>query len=201
VSRWAAGFLVGMLLLAVDGCGGAPRHGRTTPVPSSSTGTAATTQAPRPAKAPISRSDGDGDGDGGADDVHWGSAPSAAGRRAVTALAEAYYRAAGAENGAQACALLYSLFAEEVAETYGGPSAPAYLRGETCAVVLHRLFVHEHRKLVREAATLRVTGVRVKRLRGMALLHFGHAPEERDISVHLEHGVWKVSELLDVAPD
>jgi hypothetical protein len=163
--------------------------------------TSTTTAVARSSSETHPGSDNDGDGDGGADDIRWGEAPSPSARHAVVAVTEAYYKAAGTEDGGRACSLLYSLFEEEVAEIYGGPAAPSYLRGSTCGVVLHKLFAHEHAKLARESKDIRITGVRVKRLRGMALIHFGADPQERDIAVHLEHGVWKVSELLDVAPD
>ena len=145
------------------------------------------------------RSDNDGDGDGGEDDINWGKAASSADSLRVRALVERYYRLAAAGDGAGACALILSLYSEEIPEIYGAqPDEPA-LRGNSCAVVMSKLFKREHRRLIDDLATLKVTRVRVKGLRGLALLSFRHS-RERDIPVHrAEDGSWRISWLLDTA--
>jgi hypothetical protein len=117
--------------------------------------------------------------------------------RAVRALVKRYVATAAANDGASACSLIYSLFAEEIPETYGLPptGSPA-LHGTTCAVVMTKLFKLHHSQLAAEAATVEVVGVRVNGNRGLALLHFRGIPA-RSIDVHRERGVWKINALLD----
>jgi hypothetical protein len=145
----------------------------------------------RPIKA-----DNDRDGDGGADDNLWGHAASAADRRDIVALVKRYYAIAAAGDGARACAILYSLFAEEVPETYGEPPGDPALRGKTCAAVMSKVFKQRRRQLIQEAPSLKVIGVRIRGLRGLALLSF-RGIGERDILVHREKRLWRIDALLD----
>jgi len=140
--------------------------------------------------------DNDGDGDGGGDDERWGHAAAAGDRRAVVALVKRYYAVAAAGNGSEACSLLYSLFAEEVPEVYGEPPGEPALRGKTCAIVTSKLFKQRRRRLSVQRASLEVVGVRVRGLRGLALLRFKGKPE-RDIPVHRERRMWKIDALID----
>jgi hypothetical protein len=118
-------------------------------------------------------------------------------RQAVTALVTRYYAAAAADNSATACSLIISSLANAVPEDYGQAPAPPYLRGgKTCQAVMSRLFTHFHRRMVTDAATLKVTQVRLKTTGGYAVLNFGVKPE-REITVVREGHVWKVSSLLD----
>jgi hypothetical protein len=126
----------------------------------------------------------------------WGQPASTADRRAVAAVVMNYYAAAAAGDGVAACALIYSIFAEEIAEVYGQPPGPAALRGRTCAVVMSKLFAQQHQQLVSERARLEVSAVRVKGLRGRALLRFADGPE-REIEVHRERQKWRIDALLD----
>jgi hypothetical protein len=128
----------------------------------------------------------------GADDLAWSHVVGGVDRRQMTAVLKRYYAAAAAEDGVEACALMYSLFAEEVPED----ESPAALRGQSCATVAASLFKQRHRELVADNATFRVTLVRVSGRRGLALLKFGNRPE-RDIRMHREGHRWKVEELLD----
>jgi hypothetical protein len=188
--------------MGFSACGGA---GAVSPTRSDST-TRAAPRAPMSARivsdralhSRQGRSDNDGDGDNGNDDNRWGYAASPVYRRAVVALLERYYALASAGDGAAGCSLTYSLLAEEIPELYGEPPGPPGLRGSTCEQVMSKLFRQKHRQLVADSATLEVIGVRVKRLRGLALLHFRGSPE-RDIPVHLEHGAWRVDAVLDGA--
>jgi hypothetical protein len=200
-----------LTLLAVALCGvGVTACGDAGPAPGkrsgsasrvSSTGTATGgAQTPRPsattqASSPV-KSDNDNDGDGGGDDLNWGHAASAADRRAVTALVRRYYTLADMGDGAAACSLIYSIFAEEVPEVYGEGSGEPGLRGKTCAVVVSKLFRLRRGQLSVDVASLDVRRVRVKELRGLAILSFRNMPE-RDIPVHREHRVWKIEALID----
>jgi hypothetical protein len=202
-SRQAGALVIAAVLFGAAGCGGTDRG--TSSVRHASTATlhrAGSVSASVPA-APTSRatsrpvaSDNDADGDGGADDIGWGNAARPADQRAVVALVRHYYALAAAEDGAGACALIYSIFAEEIPEVYGAPPGEPAVRGPTCAVVMSKLFRLRHRQLAGDIAKLKVSRVRVKGLRGLAFLNLG-ALSEHDIPVHLEHGVWRIDALLD----
>jgi hypothetical protein len=181
-------------------CGGVSKGaGSTSHVSSqtaaSSSASASTSPGATQASRPV-ENDNDGDGDGGADDNGWGHAASTGDRRAVVALVKRYYAFAAADDGTAACSLIYSIFAEEIPEVYGEPPGEPALRGKTCGVVMSKFFRQIHRWLTTDLATLEVIDVRVKGLRGLALLSFKNTPEH-DIPVHLEHRVWKIDALLD----
>jgi hypothetical protein len=115
----------------------------------------------------------------------------------VSAVTRRYYIAAAHHDGGGACSLFYLLLRESVVENYGKPPGPPSLRGKTCAVVMTKFFKQHHRHLSAEAASLRVTGLRVRRNRGTALLRLGKGPV-RYILVARERGAWKVNSLLDI---
>lgn len=118
--------------------------------------------------------------------------------RAVTALVKRYLAAAVTDDGATACSLIYSLFAEAIPETLGlPPTGTPALRGKTCAVVMSKLFKINHAQLAAESATLEVATVRVNDMRGFALLHFKGIPAH-SIGVHLERGTWKIEETVPI---
>jgi hypothetical protein len=194
--------LLAIALLSLDAvaCGGSSKG--TDPVSQASSNAAATGSAPAttassttPAMQPV-KSDNDNDGDNGEDDFNWGQAASAADSQAATALVKRYYAVAAAGDGAMACALIYSIFAEEISEVYGQPPGPAALRGKTCAAVMSKLFKQERQQLIVDNATLEVARVRVKEKRGLVLLSFKGMPQ-RNIPVHRELGAWKIDALLD----
>jgi hypothetical protein len=117
--------------------------------------------------------------------------------RLVTAVVERYFAAAAREQGAVACGLLYSVFEETVAKTYGGPGGSPSLRGNTCAAVLTKLFKQQHRQLS-DGATARVAAVRVDLNLASARFGFGGSKPTRYALAHRERGAWKVDQLLDV---
>jgi hypothetical protein len=167
------------------------------------TSSASASVAPQGERQPARDADNDYDGSGkgryDSDDyriVAYGRAANRAERGAVTALVERYYAAAAAGDGARACPLIYSLFAEAIVEEDGQANGPPALRGDTCAVVFSKVFELSHQQLVLDNATLRVTGVRVQGKRGYALLSFGATPEH-EIRLHREFGVWKIDALND----
>jgi hypothetical protein len=128
--------------------------------------------------------------------VAYGHEATPADRRAVTALVKRFYAAAAAGNGAGACSMFYTLLAESIVEGYGRvPGSPA-LRGNTCAVVMSKLFKQNYQELVVDNATLAMTGVRVEGKRGIGLLSFKGRPEQH-IVVHREFGTWKIDSMLD----
>lgn len=115
-------------------------------------------------------------------------------RHTVASLVDGYYAAAAAGDGMRACAAMYSLLAESIAEEYGEPPGP--LHGTTCAAVLSKFFGQYSARLRSAAATLMVTGVRIHRKRGLVLFNY-RGMHNRHLGIHLEHGVWKVNELID----
>jgi len=123
---------------------------------------------------------------------NYGHSASAAESRAIVAVAESYYAAATAENGVEACSLMYSAFANNVPIDYGKGAGPAYSRGNTCAVVMTKLFEHFHDTLV--AATV-ITGVRIKGDQAEALIGSRTTPASY-FALKRERGAWKIDCLL-----
>jgi hypothetical protein len=117
--------------------------------------------------------------------------------RLVTTLVKRYYAAAAHEQGAVACGLLYSVFAEAVVQTYGGPGGSPSLRGDTCAAVLTKLFKQLHRRLS-NGTTARVAAVRVNFNFASAQFGFDGMKPTQYILAHRERGAWKMYVLLDV---
>ncbi len=188
-----------LLCVGFDACGDASTGVRSSSRKASKPAAIAATTGTvvsNPVAPSTAKPDNDGDGDNGSDDDRWGSAASATDRRAVVRLVKHYYAVAAAGEGARGCALIYSLLAEEIPELYGEPPGPPSLRGGTCSAVMYKVFRQKHRLLAADVATIDVIGVRVKRLRGLALLRFKGSPE-RDIPVHREHGAWRIDALLD----
>ncbi len=130
--------------------------------------------------------------------VDYGQPASAADEHAVAALVRRYYAAAAVDDGAKACALIYSIFKESIPEDYGQSPGPPGLRGKTCATVMTKLFKQRHSRRVSDLAALRVTGVRVRGRKGFALLALS-TPGKRYISLEREHGTWRIDALVDVA--
>jgi hypothetical protein len=204
--------LLALLCLGLSACGGSTTTGST----SSNTNTTATTAATTTAAATTStasetpppdfrKADSDRDNDVGApsDDtsnksvLDFGKAASASDEQAIAGLVKRYYAAALAQDGAKACALLYSTLAEAVPEDYGqSPPGPPYMRGTTCPTVMTLLFKHEHHKLAVLVPLLDVSRVRLEEHHGLVVLRFGKMPE-RQIPVAREGHVWKVEALLD----
>jgi hypothetical protein len=125
-----------------------------------------------------------------------GHAASAAQARAVASVVRRFYQVAAAEDGAAGCSTLMSRDAHTIAEDLGRSASHHELRGNTCPVVMSKLFKQNHQQLSAYAARLRVTGVRLEGERGIAVLGFGSLPG-REIEVVREGGAWKINVLLD----
>lgn len=129
--------------------------------------------------------------------LNYGKTASTANEQAIAGLVKRYYSLATAENGAKACSLLYSTYAEAVPEDYGtSPPGPAYAKGKTCAVVLTHVFNHSHAQLQAKLHSLRVTGIRVLGHLGLAVLSF-HGIPPSEVRVVREGREWKLQTLLD----
>lgn len=123
---------------------------------------------------------------------NYGQAPSATDRRAIVALTTRYLRAARAADGRRACSLIYSLFAEAIPEDYGRGAGPAYSRGDTCPVVMTKIFRRDRAQL---SGRFVVTDVRVRGQQARALVGSATAPAGY-LQLRRERHVWKVDALL-----
>jgi hypothetical protein len=122
----------------------------------------------------------------------YGEVADASDVRAITALVKAYYAAAAAANGARACSLMYSLFAESIPEDYGRGAGPAYSHGRTCTVVMSKIFKHNHAQI---PANVTVVAVRTDGHQARALIGSKTAPAGY-LMLTRERGAWKVDGLL-----
>jgi hypothetical protein len=170
------------LSFAVGSCGSTGKDARVASSPSSTF--SKTTTAPSRADVAAAK-----------DITEYGQEASSADRHAITALVKRYYAAAAADDGATACALIYSPLSESVAEDYGQAPGPASLQGRTCQVVMSKFFRQVPGQPAAVLATTEVTGVRVKGRRGFALLRSKAVPEG-DIPVERELGTWKIGTLI-----
>jgi hypothetical protein len=124
-----------------------------------------------------------------------GHPAGAADARAVAAVVKRYFAAAAREQGAAACALLYSVFEELVAQTYGGVGGAPELSGNSCAEVATKLFRQQHRQL-RAATSVKVAAVRISFNRGIAQFGFGAGRPTLYTMLHRERARWKMDEML-----
>lgn len=142
-------------------------------------------------------SDRDNDGDHNDDDgnvLGFGQAANAAQLRSIAALVTSYFDAAAAADGAKACALLVPLQAESVVEQDGrSPS----LRGDSCAVVMSKLFELHHQLLLGKASAMKIIAVRIQGDVGLVVVEFPEIYEARQIGVRRTGDSWKVFDLLD----
>jgi hypothetical protein len=129
----------------------------------------------------------------------YGHEASAADRRAIAALVKRYYAAAATDNGAKACSMVYSIFAESIPEDYGKPPGPPAFRGlKTCAAVVSKLFKMLPGQPPSVLYKTEVTGVRLYGNHGFAQLHSSAIPTGK-FFVERERGVWKAGTLIGVA--
>jgi hypothetical protein len=139
-----------------------------------------------------SRGSGYYDGDDGGI-RYYGKAAEPSEASAIAAVVHDYYAAAEAQDGAKACGLTYYIEVETLAEHYGQPPGPLWLRGaSTCTAVLSRVFGHFHSELT---APVQVTGVRVEGDHAQALVGFATLPAGY-VKLRREGGTWKVDDLL-----
>lgn len=150
----------------------------------------------------LSRADDDSDSDTYPHELDnesevFGHPAGARDARLVTALVKRYYAAAAHEQGAVACGLLYSVIAESLPQTYGGPGGSPSLRGDTCATVLTKLFAQLHQRFS-DGTTVRVASVRVAFNRATVRIGFAGMKPARYTAAHRERAAWKMFGLLDV---
>jgi hypothetical protein len=159
-------------------------------------GACACGDASKAARAPH-HSDRDNDNDHNDDDsgvLGFGHAADAVEMSSLVALVKRYYAAAAAANGAQACALLVPLQAESVVEEDGRSGK---LRGDSCSVVMSKLFRLNHALLAGKARAMKIIAVRIRGDTGLVAIEFPEIYEARQIGVRRVAGGWKVFDLLD----
>jgi hypothetical protein len=143
------------------------------------------------------RQDRDNDNDNNDDDqgtLAFGHLPDAREGREITKLVRGYFAAAATEDGRRACALLTPIIAESVVERDGHSAA---LRGNTCSVVMSKLFKVHHRELTPKQATFRIMRVGIVGYRSLVALDFPSIPEVREITARRVGSRWTVLSLLD----
>ncbi len=196
---------LGFVLLAVgtSACASGGGHSATTSQQSSDTSAPASTA--EVAKLLHIDADKDNDYEAAADDTNNSSVVTSAAkpadasdRRAITALILTYYRLAMAEDGTTACSLLYSPLAEATPEDYGSFAGPSYMKGDTCPVILSKMFEHFHPLLAIELPKLKVARVLLEEHHGKAILSFGpHLPERTILVTREGPRAWKLASLFD----
>lgn len=124
--------------------------------------------------------------------IDYGSAPSAADRKAIATLVKRYYAATSAADGAAICSLVYDVVAEGIPEDY---EASTEAKGAGCAEVLAKVFARRHRQTARELGRLRVTRVRVEGIKGIAMVYVGKHPDQYFL-VHRQGPAWKMQTIF-----
>jgi hypothetical protein len=193
-------YTTGLLSIGASACGAASHTA------SSTTAASTTTTVSSKSTQDYTKSDRDKDNDGihasfdsdnNSSVLDFGHEANASEKRTITALVKHYYAAAAAEDGAKACSMIYSTFAEAIPEDYGtSPPGPSFARGTTCPAVMTKVFKHFHNQVAIKFAKLDVSRVRTKERQGLAILRFGTLPE-REIRVTREGHTWKIEALLD----
>jgi len=125
--------------------------------------------------------------------------PHVAGPRvagAASRLVRSYYAAAAAGDGARACALMSSGLAESVVEAYGSKTETVGSGRETCAQVSAGIFRHEHERLRRADAALRVVEVRTMQREASVRIAVRGSRKSQYMLLVSERGAWKVGKVL-----
>jgi hypothetical protein len=178
-----------LLGTAVSACGADSSRSTTT----QSTSNAA---AARQGASTALRKDHDEDFDNNEDDSYvlgFGHLADTPERQAITTLIRRYFAAAAGEDGAKACSLLTAFVAEDVVEQ----DRHTALEGKTCATVMSKLFVLDHRELLGKSANLKVIRIGILGARSRVTLEFPEIPVIRQITLRHEGARWTVLDLLD----
>lgn len=155
--------------------------------------------------------DSDGDADHNSDENMRtpGREGSPADRHAIAVAVGRYYSIALAGDGARACAMLAPALVRGIPIEYGR-YGPAYLRGDTCAGVMSKLFRHERRQVVAVARTQKLLDVRLEGDHGYAALRVSlpclkgscvldvRTLRIANVLVKREGDSWKIDSLLAV---
>lgn len=126
--------------------------------------------------------------------IEGGAIAGPAETRTIDAMVEHYYAAGKSGDGARACSLMTRRLARVTPIEYGRFGA-SYLRSaRTCADVVSRVFGHVHAELTEP---LDITQVRINYNRVDAKAFFGtHKIPASEISLRLEHGSWRINQII-----
>lgn len=128
--------------------------------------------------------------------LRFGRAASTTEDRMIRTVVRRYFVAAAATDGAKACRLIFSALAEAIPDIDGHSSLSPALHGNTCAVVMSKLFKQSRSTLADDLANLRVTSTRVEGDRGFALLNLGPSAPASVMRMHREGRAWKIGGRL-----
>jgi hypothetical protein len=91
---------------------------------------------------------------------------------------------------------MYSVLAEAIPDEDGhSPLTPA-LHGDTCVVVLSKLFKQAQHLFAQYQSALKVTSVRIRGSAGIALLNIGSSKPPSSLRVHLDGQNWRVDKAI-----
>ncbi len=190
--------------LAIAACGGAGNDaGRSSNAPSAATGHKPTA-VPTSSTVPEPRRDRDHDRDNPTDSyydkdddvLHYGRVATGSVRTTIASLVEHYLAAAAIADGTTACGFLYSLLAEAIPEDYGHAAGAPALHGDTCPVVMSKLFTQNRRILAGYLRSHNIRAVRVKGERGFALLDSGPSNPPTELQLRREGRAWRIHDTL-----
>jgi hypothetical protein len=128
--------------------------------------------------------------------LNFGRAATDVEKQMIASVVERYFLAAAATDGVSACRLIYSILAEAIPEDYGHSAGAPALHGDTCAVVMSKLFKQNRSWLAGYSAALKVTSVRIEGDRGLALLNLGPSNPASVLRVHRDGQAWGVDKPL-----
>jgi hypothetical protein len=115
----------------------------------------------------------------------------------ITSTVKRYLVAAAAADGTAACRLLNPVLAEAIPEDYGHATGAPALRGNTCSIVMSKLFKLAGRRLTQDASLV-VTGVRIQGNQGWVLLSTGLSKPNRFVRMHRKGRTWLIGAPLPV---
>jgi hypothetical protein len=151
--------------------------------------------------------DGDADGEPGRpydrDDagvLGLGRPAAARDTREVQALVASYFAAVAAQDGRAACSLMLANVAAHIPEILGpNVPRPPFVHGGNCPQIAASVFAFYGRQLRAEAASVRVSAVRVDGASALVLLAFGDRSglPLRLIALAREGSGWRVDGMLD----
>jgi hypothetical protein len=173
-----AALLACMLVTTMIACGGSLRESST-------------------AASQHRKKDRDNDEDNNDDDQHvfaFGRPAGPSDEYQIRTLVQSYFAAAADANGATACKLLTPFVAETVAERWGHTRG---LSGNSCPVVMGKLFKEHRALLAGKRRTLVITRVGVEGDRSLVALEFSSIHEARQVTARRAEGKWTMLTLLD----
>ena len=121
----------------------------------------------------------------------YGTKADADAETAIATAVKDFYAAKSEGDGAHACTLLARATREALIDTL---AQSGRLEGKGCGAVLSSLLADQAPQYRDRIAGVEVTGARVRKDRGLALIHIEAVPEEV-IPVRREDGSWKVAAL------